>query len=409
VRPYTGRWFFVLSVYWFATAFKWTLVLFVLLPARVAELVPAAEKASRLGLLFGVGAVMATVGPPLFGYLSDRLPSRKGRRLPYLAVGAVLTAFALLLMAYAPSYGALFLGYLLLQLADDLATGPYAALIPDLVPQNHRGTASGWMGALQASAQIAAGLLGFLAGSLVFLFWAAALINLAAAGITLRYVREPENPAPRKEGFLESLRLPWRDPDFRWVYFTRFLVMLGQYLVQTYLQYYLADVVRVFAVLGRVLAAYAYQAVGLLVLLISLGGALASVPAGRLSDRFGRKPLIYASGVGLALLLFPVLLFPRFDVLVGLALFFGVGYGIYAAVDWALVADVLKRPEAHGTEMGVWQTSIVLPQILAGLAGRGVDGLNQLAFPLGYQAAFVAAALAFLAGTLLVARVRGAR
>jgi len=409
VRPYTGRWFFVLSVYWFATAFKWTLVLFVLLPARVAELVPAAEKATRLGLLFGVGAVMATVGPPLFGYLSDRFPSRRGRRLPYLAAGAVLTALALLVMAYAPSYGLLFLGYLLLQFADDLATGPYAALIPDLVPKHHRGTASGWMGALQASAQIAAGLLGFLVSSLSLLFWTAAALNLAAAGITLRYVKEPPNPTPQREGFLKSLRAPWRDPDFRWVYLTRFLVMLGQYLVQTYLQYYLADVVRVFAVFGRVVAERAFQAVGLLVLLISLGGALASVPAGRLSDRLGRKPLIYASGVGLSLLLLPVLLFPRFDVLLGLALFFGVGYGVYAAVDWALVADVLKRPRAHGTEMGLWQTSIVLPQILAGLAGRGVDGLNRVAFPLGYQAAFVLAALAFLAGTLLVARVRGTR
>jgi len=409
VRPYTGRWFFVLSVYWFATAFKWTLVLFVLLPARVAELVPAAEKATRLGLLFGVGAAMATLGPPLFGYLSDRFPSRRGRRLPYLAAGAVLTALALLVMAHAPSYGVLLFGYLLLQFADDLATGPYSALIPDLVPRSHRGTASGWMGALQAGAQIAAGLLGFLVGSLAVLFWTAAALNLAAAGVTLRYVKEPSNPSPRPEGLLESLRAPWRDPDFRWVYFTRFLVMLGQYLVQTYLQYYLADVVRVFAAFGRVVAERAFQAVGLLVLLISLGGVLASVPAGRLSDRLGRKPLIYASGVGLSLLLFPVLLFPRFDVLLLLALLFGVGYGVYAAVDWALVADVLKRPLAHGTEMGVWQTSIVLPQILAGMAGRGVDGLNRVAFPLGYQAAFVLAALAFLAGTWLVARVRGTR
>ncbi len=246
--PYTSRWFFVLSLYWFATAFKWTLVLFVLLPARVAELVPESEKAGFLGLLFGLGAVMATFGPPFFGYLSDRYPLRWGRRLPYLAAGAVLTTVALAVLAHAPSYRVLLLGYLLLQLADDLATGPYAALIPDLVPRAHRGTASGYMGALQASAQITAGLAGFLSGSLVLLFWAAALLNLAAAGITLRYVHEPRNPDPRKEGILESLRLPWRDPDFRWVWGTRFLVMLGQYLVQTYLQYYLADVVRVFAV-----------------------------------------------------------------------------------------------------------------------------------------------------------------
>ncbi len=409
MRPFSRRWYALLSAYWFATAFKWTLVLFVLLPARVAELVPAGEKASRLGLLFGAGAVMATLGPPLMGWLSDRYPTRYGRRLPYLAAGSLATALALFWMAYAKTYPLLFLAYLFLQAADDLATGPYSALIPDLVPRARRGTASGWMGALQASAQIVAGGMAFLVASLPLLFWLIAAVNLLAAGLTVVYLEEPQNPQGRREGLLESVLLPWRDADFRWVFWTRFLVMFGQYLVQTYLQYYLADVVRVFAAFGRVLTRLASQAIGLLVFLISLGGAVASVPAGRLSDRLGRKPLIYASGVGLAMLLFPVLLFPRYDVLLLLALFFGVGYGIYAAVDWALVADVLKRPEAHATEMGVWQTSIVLPQILAGLLGGAVDGLNRARFGLGYAAVFVLAAASFLLGTLLVRNVQSTR
>jgi len=409
VRPFSRRWYLLLSAYWFATAFKWTLVLFVLLPARVAELVPAAEKASRLGLLFGVGAVMATLGPPLMGWLSDRYPTPFGRRLPYLAAGSLFTALALVGMAYAESYPALFLAYLLLQVADDLATGPYSALIPDLVPREHRGTASGWMGALQAVAQIAAGAAAFGVTSLPALFWVVAGLNLAAAGLTVWFLEEPQNPSGRQEGLLESVFLPWRDPDFRWVYATRFLVMFGQYLVQTYLQYYLADVVRVFTAFGRVLARAATQAIGLLVLLISLGGAAASVPAGRLSDRLGRKPLIYASGMGLAVLLVPVLLFPRYDVLLLLALLFGVGYGVYAAVDWALVADVLRRPEAHATEMGVWQTSIVLPQIAAGLLGGAVDALNRAQHGLGYAIVFSLAAISFLAGTLLVRNVRSVR
>ena len=408
MRP-SRRWLFGLSVYWFAASFKWTLVLFVLLPARVAELVDPAEKAGRMGLLFAVGAVMATLGPPLMGYLSDRFPTRYGRRLPYLGVGSALTAVALVWMAYAPSYASLFLAYLLLQVADDLATGPYSALIPDLVPRAHRGLASGWMAAFQAAAQIAGGLAGFLFSNLPLLFLLAAVVNLFAALWTLLEVREPPGAKPRSEGLAESLLAPWRDPDFRWVWGTRFLVMLGQYLVQTYLQYYLADVVRVFALFGRVVARFAFQAAGLLVLLISLGAALSALPAGRLSDRVGRKPVILAAGGLLALLLLPILLAPRFDLLVGLALFFGLAYGAYAAVDWALVSDVLKNPEAHGTEMGLWQTSIVVPQVIAGLAGPGVDRLNQAGPGLGYRAVFLLAALAFLLGTLLVTRIRSVR
>ncbi|MFZ8813596.1 MAG: MFS transporter [Thermus aquaticus] len=399
-----GPGFFLrLSAYWFATSFKWFLVLLVLLPAKVAELSPPEEKATRLGFLFGLGAVMAILGPPIMGYLSDRL----GRRRPFLLWGSLLTAFALVLLAHAPSYGLLLLAYLLLQVADDLATGPYSALIPDLVPRGERGTASGYMGVLQVSGQILGGVVGFLL-ALQPQAYLAALLNLLGAAFSLSLVpdRLPRaNPRP----FSSAMAAPLRDRDFLLVYLTRFLVMLGFYLAQTYLQYFLADVVRAFQALGRTLMEEPFQAVALLGLLISLGAALASVPAGRASDRVGRKPLIYLSGAGLGLLMPFILLFPRYDLLLFLALFFGLFYGVYLAVDWALVADVLKDPEAHATDMGLWQTSIVVPQVLAGAFGRPLDLLNAASPGLGYTVLFLLAGLFFLLGAFLVAGIRRAR
>lgn len=409
MRSHSTAWYITLSTYWFATSFKWFLVLLVLLPARVAELVDPAEKATKLGLLFAVGAVMAFIGPPVFGYISDRFPTRWGRRLPYLGVGALLTAAGLVWMAYAPSYWWLFASYIILQLADDLATGPYSALIPDLVDREHRGTASGWMGSLQMAAQIAAGAVAVALADLRLLFLLTAAINLLAAGWTLAFIREPRQVSARGDGFLASMAAPWSNPDFRWVWGTRFLVMLGQYVVQTYLQYYLDDVVRVFTLYGRVVATKAFQAVALLALVISLGASISAVPAGRWSERVGRKLPIYASGLTMAAVIIPLLLLPRFDVLVWVALVFGVGYGAYMAVDWALVADVLQNPEAHATDMGIWQTSIVIPQILAGMMGRGVDRLNQVEPGSGYTVLFLAAAVSFVLGTILVRQVRGVR
>jgi MFS family permease len=296
-----------------------------------------------------------------------------------------------------------------LQLADDLATGPYSALIPDLVVREHRGAASGWMGSLQMVAQIAAGVAAVALADLRLLFLVTAAINLLAAGWTLAFIREPKQLSGRSEGFWASMAAPWSNPDFRWVWGTRFLVMLGQYVVQTYLQYYLADVVRVFTLFGRVVAEKAFQAVALLALVISLGASLSAVPAGRWSERVGRKLPIYVSGLLMATVIFPLLLLPRFDVLVLVALVFGVGYGAYMAVDWALVADVLQDPEAHATDMGIWQTSIVIPQILAGMMGRGVDYLNQVQPGRGYTVLFLAAAASFVLGTILVRQVRGVR
>jgi len=104
-----------------------------------------------------------------------------------------------------------------------------------------------------------------------------------------------------------------------------------------------------------------------------------------------------------------LLLFPRYDLLLALALVFGLFYGVYLAVDWALVADVLKDPEAHATDMGLWQTAIVVPQVLAGAFGRPLDLLNAQTPGLGYQVLYLLAALFFLLGAFGVAGVRRSR
>jgi MFS family permease len=104
-----------------------------------------------------------------------------------------------------------------------------------------------------------------------------------------------------------------------------------------------------------------------------------------------------------------ILLFPRYDLLLALSLLFGLFYGIYLAVDWALVTDVLQDPKAHATDMGLWQTSIVVPQVLAGAFGRPLDLLNTREEGLGYLVLFLLAGGFFLLGAFLVAPIRRAR
>jgi MFS family permease len=404
MQPFTPSWYMVLASYWLASSFKWAAVLLALLPGRVAQLVPDEQKAGALGLLFATGAVMAFVGPPLTGYLSDRV----GRRMPFLAIGAVLTAVALVWMAHAPNYALLFAAYILLQIADDLGTGPYSALIPDLVPRSKRGAASGYLGSMQMIGNIAAAVLIFSLPNVTGQFYVLAGVNLLAALLVLRAIQEVPGLRQRQLSFVQSMLAPWKNPDFRWVWATRFFAMLGQYSVQTYLLYYLSDVVRTFDAFGLHLVDPA-QAVGVLGLMIFVGGALSAVYAGRRSDQLGRKRLIYVSGLGLSLVMLPILTLPRFDLLVVLALIFGVFFGIYLAVDWALVADVLPDPEGYATDMGLWQTSIVLPQVIAGSFGGLIDRANQASAGSGYTLVFLVAAGFFLLGTLLVRQIRGAR
>ena len=55
----------------------------------------------------------------------------------------------------------------------------------------------------------------------------------------------------------------------------------------------------------------------------------------------------------------------------------------------------------------MWQMSIATPQAAAGLVGVGIDYANRQHLGLGYTLAFLFSSCAFLAGTVMVKKVRG--
>ena len=81
------------------------------------------------------------------GSISDYVGSRWGRRRPFILVGSLLAAASLAGLALAPSFPLLLLFFLSLQLTANIARGPFAGLVPDLVPRVHgsRGPQPAWM------------------------------------------------------------------------------------------------------------------------------------------------------------------------------------------------------------------------------------------------------------------------
>jgi MFS family permease len=158
-----------------------------------------------------------------------------------------------------------------------------------------------------------------------------------------------------------------------------------------------------------------------------LAGAIASIIGGWLSDWHGRKPLIYLaggvmSGAALAFIAYMVLnnaalpgpfAIGGFNTVFYCGVAFGIGYGIYQSVDWALGTDVLPSGDAEAAkEMGVWHIALVLPQSLATLisgglltwtAGMGLSSNER------YSLIFGIPIIYFVLGTILVRNVRGAR
>jgi MFS family permease len=402
-----------LASFWFGLFFHWTPILAVLIPYQVIQLLPRDRQGSGIAVVTGLGAVFAVLLPPLVGDWSDRLRTRWGRRRPIMVVGTLLNAVGLLVLMTAPTYGVLLLGYLIIQIFNNAAGAAYSGIVPDVVPDDQFGRASGMLGAMVQLGSVA-GLVATLLMSTVFghILWTygvMAVVILATLPPTLWASRgeglgptEPRHPEPLAAAVARFLR-PLASGDFAWVIYTRTMVTAGIYCVLPFLQLFFGDVVRV-AKPADFTAEWE--------LLLLLAATPFGLAGGWVSDRFGRKRFVYASGalMSLVVLVF-VVLYPTQQGFVLLAgILFGVGYGLYYAVDWALACDTLPDRTRSAKDMGLFHVSFTLPQVFVPfVAGFALDLFNHQAPNAGYRVIFVGAAAFYVLGTVFVSRIRSVR
>ena len=148
---------------------------------------------------------------------------------------------------------------------------------------------------------------------------------------------------------------PRKNPDFAWAFASRFLFVLAYAFLITYQAYYLLEK------LGSAEADVPRQ-IFLGTLAQSVVVVAASLIGGRLSDRTGRRKIfVLTASVVYGLALFVVAIASSFDgFLVGMAIS-GLGFGMYVAVDLALVADVLPDPANAAKDLGVLNIAGALP------------------------------------------------
>jgi MFS family permease len=430
-------WYVGISSYWFATSLKWFVLLQVVLPGQVEAVVPGGEKNTYWGAVFAIGAIWATVGPAIFGSWSDRV----GRRRLFLSIGATATLVPLAFLAQANSLWMLMIGYLLLQITDDVSTGPYSALVPQVIPEERRGFASGVLGVFKLLSQVvgAVALLA-LSGNVLMVYSVIALFNIVCAAISLYATRDLPDDAPprasdsssgmagmakwqfRWQRFWKDWARPWGSYDFRLVWFSAFLGSLALYLVQPYIRFYLQDVIRDFSFFGLFTLGNSFtgtpeeqtsatvKAVSVLILLISLFGAIGAAIAARLTDRLGRKRVILLSGFSMGLTLIPFALIHNFGLILILTILFGLGLGGRTSADWAMASDVLPNKDELGKDMGLWQMSQSSVQVFAGSAGILITmGNRATGGGGGYMGAILVASVLFVISTMVVQKVKGSR
>ena len=135
-----------LSIYWLSNTMMWGALLHLAIQSRLSDWFAEHEVGYYFALIGLAGGTLGTLSQIVFGALSDRSTARMGRRRPFIIVGSVSAAAALLLLGWSRSFWPFAAGFMGLQLASNLALGPFTALLPDTVPREEHGTTSGFMG-----------------------------------------------------------------------------------------------------------------------------------------------------------------------------------------------------------------------------------------------------------------------
>ncbi|GAC1300236.1 MAG: hypothetical protein NVSMB27_40620 [Ktedonobacteraceae bacterium] len=486
------RWQHILaiSIFGFALSFQGAALGIIILPGQVLKMVSDLHKGEALAFVLIPGAFVAILANPFFGMLSDQMRGRFaawGRRRPYILVGTLVSVGGLIWMATARDILSLAVANVIVQFSSNAAQAPFHALLPDLVPEEQRGLASGVMGLLSLGGTIGGVIL---AGLFIDVtqplatyqqrLWLAygivIAILVAFMLITIVNVRERMTASARiaaqeaeRAAAIPSLKVqrrrrPWmtrsalfnvlgtlaitgvawgamavwnglhlagvqiggdvqqvilegivaigilrlfdfnprRDPDFAWVLLTRLVMMLGISMIQTFLFFYMRDA------LG---APHPEQQTTNFVIILSLSSLISAVGAGWLSDRYGRKRMVYISGGLMALVGLIFIVTHSLPIVLAAAGILGLGYGAYFCVDWALVADVLPSQKDFARDIGVWNISNALPRLLAPvIAGPLIDTFAGLHRPvLGFQLLFAVAVVCCLVGTVTVRYIRGVK
>ncbi|WP_326772549.1 MFS transporter [Streptomyces sp. NBC_01445] len=390
-----------------------------LLPIQVAQ-ITGTNDTSALSAASTTGAVLATIGNPVFGQLSDRTRSRFGRRAPWILLCALLGALALVAQAHATSIATLGLSWGVVQFIMNGYQAALTAAMPDRVPVARYGTFSALVGLGVPLGTIAAALIiggvpgtkfgldgviggfgGRFAGENGYYLIAGVIVVAALVFVVLSRDRDardlPREPFSLREflgGFWVS---PRRHPDFGWAFVSRLGVMLGYFIVLTYNLYLLADYI-------KVPPQDLLPTVGFLMVVNALCTVAATVLLGPLADKVGRvKPFVFASGIVAALALSLPMLWPTQGGMLTYNIVGGLAFGAYMAVDMALITKVLPRAADVGKDMGVINIANAGPQILAPTLAGWIVAAG------GYEALFPVVAAVSLVGALGVLRVRGVR
>jgi MFS family permease len=341
-----------------------TEMLYPVLPVFLTQTLKASG--SIVGLVDGFAQATQNIVQGFSGALSDRLRRRK----PIAVAGYLLAAIAKPLMGIATIWQVLFGARLLDRLGAGARSAPRDALIAASVDEENRGRAFGLEGVGDnAGAFLGPLLTAFLLYELHVgirsIFYLAVIPGLLAFFMVLLVSEKSA------EGEVSSKAKI--DIDLR-----RFPKAYWKYLLATAL-FALGNSSNAFLILRTQDIGASLEQTILIYAAFNLVAALISYPAGSLSDRWGRRNVLFVSFLVFLIAYLGFALMQDVLLIAGFFVLYGLYQGIFRAVGKAFASDFVPD-ELRASGVGWYSTTVGLLQLVASVvAGLLWDRIGHVA------------------------------
>jgi len=324
-------------------------IIYPLLPAFLALTLGASPFA--IGLIEGFAESVAAFLKLFSGYLSDKFDSRK---LPVF-LGYSLASIARPLLAFVGSWQQVLFVRVTDRVGKGIRGAPRDAIIAASVPEGKRGLAFGFNRAADHLGAVIGPIVAFLLLSYyaadtssptareyqqVFLY--ASVPVVIGLFVIVFFVKETKQNKPEEEISVTPIKLSLKEFDGN---FKRFLIVVAIFT--------LSNSTDAFLLLRAEQTGIAPAVLPLLWMALHLSKVFSSLIFGDLSDKVGRKTLIFSGWILYALVYAGFAFVSAPWQTWALFLIYGVFFGMTEGVEKALVADLVPK-EKRGTAYGFY-------------------------------------------------------
>ena len=360
------------------------LLMFGLIQFKIISIVGPDKVTEVFGKAAGISSLAIVVLSPLGGIIADKTNLKFGRRRFWIVIGSIGAVISMFVLANAKTMPILIASWIIAQFFYGMVSLSCYSVVPEQVEMSKFGRVSGIFGAAAPAFVMTGGMImgAFAAVPVPQKLMAIALIQLVCGMISVILLndgyREPMKKEDKKEfGGLRNFYPSFKKyPEYTWALLTKLFVNMSNAGLTMLTLFYIArfhlDEKRIFEIMGLTSISIAIMVV-------------AGILGGFLSDKIRKqKPFVMGAALITGLCLIAFAFSKNVSWVIAGNFIFNFGFGLYGAVDTALVNRILPSKENITKDISIMNittnissslTNFIAPMMIAfGVKLMGDDG-----------------------------------